>query len=189
MKYQEYLDSELWQRQRAKIIERDQTCVLCGKSNNFRVHHKSYSYDYGSEQELGQLVLLCDDCHKLFHENHKYCSKTHCFVRVARRELNTFEKPIPRRKRKQSKLKKPKKDSCYSNVKIVPRKRLAGCLIDTKGQPRIRKHFVSSEHFLDKFDGYQYFCKNKGKKPRSNDILVTPSQLGVLTYFIRRICL
>lgn len=64
--YYEYLKTEAWQEQRAKIFRRDGfQCVCCGAAKNLEVHHITYK-NLGAE-EKSDLVTLCGDCHEKVH--------------------------------------------------------------------------------------------------------------------------
>ena len=77
--YHEYLKSDAW-KERAKL-ERQQNpnCSLCNRKGMLHVHHRTY-VRLGSERE-GDLVVLCDECHELFHKNYVYRSDLGYFVR------------------------------------------------------------------------------------------------------------
>ncbi len=70
MTYSEKLKDPRWQKKRLKILERDNwTCVLCeAKDKTLVVHHTFYR---GEPWEVDNKCLhtLCEDCHKLEHEN------------------------------------------------------------------------------------------------------------------------
>jgi 5-methylcytosine-specific restriction endonuclease McrA len=67
MKYADKLKDPRWQRKRLEVFERDNfTCRACGDDfNTLNVHHLHYyagcePWDYG----LGDLITLCENCHK-----------------------------------------------------------------------------------------------------------------------------
>lgn len=70
MNYQEYIESPGW-KSKAKYIKehRGNKCQVCGISGKFmplHVHHNNYDR---IQKELDiDLVVLCRDCHKLFHD-------------------------------------------------------------------------------------------------------------------------
>lgn len=72
MSYQDYLSSDHWRKLRKEIIVERKCCEICGSTYILNVHHKSYSN--GSQREVlgkepkGLLVLLCEDCHDLWHK-------------------------------------------------------------------------------------------------------------------------
>lgn len=65
--YPEYLESEHWkalaQKARARAGYR---CQLCNKNGLLHVHHRTYE-NRGRTGECGDLVVLCEGCHKHFH--------------------------------------------------------------------------------------------------------------------------
>lgn len=64
--YYEYLKTEAWQEQRAKIFKRDGfRCVCCEAEKNLEVHHVTYK-NLGAE-EVSDLVTLCRVCHEKLH--------------------------------------------------------------------------------------------------------------------------
>ena len=76
--YREDLNDERWKRKREKILKRDgYKCRWCGSIDELRVHHKYYNkYPDGSRARAWDypddvLMVLCDDCHKKYHKNHK----------------------------------------------------------------------------------------------------------------------
>ena len=68
-----YLQSEVWQRTRNKILRRDNfTCQSCGaKDTQLHVHHLSDYNRLGNEKHEN-LVTLCHICHELQHTTHGY---------------------------------------------------------------------------------------------------------------------
>lgn len=68
MNYQDYLKSEEWQIKRGIALDRaDNRCQLCNSSKNLQVHHRDYGRR-GTNEELRDLVVLCNSCHKKFHD-------------------------------------------------------------------------------------------------------------------------
>lgn len=72
MNYKEKLKDPRWIRRRREIMERDNhRCMICGESSTlFNVHHLRYKkgaepWEYGDTE----LVTLCEDCHKMVHDN------------------------------------------------------------------------------------------------------------------------
>jgi 5-methylcytosine-specific restriction endonuclease McrA len=64
--YQEYLDSEWWQRRRARTMQADEySCRLCSSTESLNVHHRSYER-LGCERDQ-DVITLCRDCHAKFH--------------------------------------------------------------------------------------------------------------------------
>lgn len=63
--YTYYLKSYHWERIRNDIKLRDRSCRLCNNENKLQVHHRTYDR---LGFELGEdLILLCGDCHQMFH--------------------------------------------------------------------------------------------------------------------------
>ena len=68
MDYSEFLKTKYW-----KIISRymkykNNKCSLCGSKINLRTHHKSYIHRGEEINYLEDLIVLCDECHKKFHD-------------------------------------------------------------------------------------------------------------------------
>jgi hypothetical protein len=66
--YREYLQTEHWQtaRQRALILA-GHKCQLCAGRVGLDVHHNSYER-LGGELD-SDLVVLCRECHSVFHQS------------------------------------------------------------------------------------------------------------------------
>lgn len=74
--YTDYLKSPRWKAIRAKVIfrdngqcQRDAGKGKCLSRNDIEVHHLTY-VRFGNEQ-LGDLITLCHDCHKKLHKHHR----------------------------------------------------------------------------------------------------------------------
>jgi hypothetical protein len=66
MPYQEYLKTDEWQHTRQVQMEDDDwRCRVCNSAKGLHVHHRTYQ-NRGNEQP-GDLVTLCADCHHAFH--------------------------------------------------------------------------------------------------------------------------
>lgn len=72
MNYKEKLKDPRWIRRRRAIMERDNhRCMICGEDSLLlNVHHLRYRkgaepWEYGD----AELVTLCEDCHKMVHDN------------------------------------------------------------------------------------------------------------------------
>ncbi len=64
--YASYLKSDWWLRLRELALEHyGRSCALCGSDKKLNVHHRTYKR-LGSER-LGDLTILCRDCHARFH--------------------------------------------------------------------------------------------------------------------------
>ena len=69
MDYKSYLETKHWQKIRNAALKRSgRKCQVCGtKGAPLHVHHNDYCR---RGKELAQdLVVLCGDCHALFHKN------------------------------------------------------------------------------------------------------------------------
>lgn len=71
MPYREYLASPEWQETRlARLKSARFSCQVCNASRvRLNVHHRTYERR-GNEQ-AGDLIVLCEDCHHLFHKQGK----------------------------------------------------------------------------------------------------------------------
>lgn len=66
--YSEYLKSEWWQQRRLKSLARaEHRCQVCNAGSRLEVHHRTYER-LGHERDA-DLVVLCRNCHELFHGN------------------------------------------------------------------------------------------------------------------------
>jgi hypothetical protein len=74
MPYPEYLTTEHWQTMREKALERaDHRCQVCNTSlGSLHVHHRTY--ERRGRESLRDLIVLCNDCHRTFHEHGKLAS-------------------------------------------------------------------------------------------------------------------
>ena len=97
--YNKYLKSDYWQDIREQILKRDNyTCKLCNSENNLHVHHQSYEF-LGNEN-LDELITLCNKCHFYIHKinrNLNYTTYQKCneYNRVSQqkeKEDNIFNK-------------------------------------------------------------------------------------------------
>lgn len=67
MPYKEYLQTEHWQRLRQQTLRRQHfMCQLCNSRKKLHVHHRTYK-NRGEEQPW-DLIVLCESCHRKFHE-------------------------------------------------------------------------------------------------------------------------
>lgn len=68
MPYDQYLQTDHWIEQRWGALERAAwRCQVCNAPRQLHVHHRTYKRR-GDELER-DLVVLCGDCHTLFHQN------------------------------------------------------------------------------------------------------------------------
>lgn len=86
MTYQQYINSSEWRRKANAAKSRaEYRCQICNASpgvNKLHAHHRTYER-LGHELD-GDLTVLCEDCHKLFHK--KSGIVEHDFVIEARVE-------------------------------------------------------------------------------------------------------
>lgn len=71
--YREYLQSNLWDRIRSRVLRRDRfQCKSC-LAPATQVHHRHYAFDVMAGRNIGPLISLCRDCHKQieFHNGQK----------------------------------------------------------------------------------------------------------------------
>lgn len=65
--YQKYLNSPHWQKIRQAVFkEYGHRCDHCGSPKNLHIHH--ITYEHLGEEEISDLVPLCEDCHKRLHD-------------------------------------------------------------------------------------------------------------------------
>lgn len=68
--YARYLKTAHWIRVRNAALKRaEYRCQLCNANKRLQVHHRTYA-NIGHEK-AADVIALCDDCHKLFHENRR----------------------------------------------------------------------------------------------------------------------
>ena len=65
------MSSKWRQIRKKKAIEQNNTCEICGKVilKGFHIHHKTYK-NFGNE-DLSELMFLCENCHKQLHKKLK----------------------------------------------------------------------------------------------------------------------
>jgi 5-methylcytosine-specific restriction endonuclease McrA len=65
--YQTYLRSEHWQTMRRLALEyAENSCQLCCSPSPLHVHHRSY--ERLGREKLSDLIVLCEGCHRRFHD-------------------------------------------------------------------------------------------------------------------------
>ena len=50
-------------------------CQLCGSTYNLHRHHIRYRSEFGTNTNptyIGNIIVLCDKCHRLVHRNKRY---------------------------------------------------------------------------------------------------------------------
>lgn len=68
MPYKEYLKSEFWQDKRDTIVSAaGYRCQVCNAAGELHVHHRTY--ERRGHEAPHDLIALCADCHKLFHDH------------------------------------------------------------------------------------------------------------------------
>lgn len=74
MSYPEYLKTEHWQQLREKALDyAGHRCQLCNTAlGSLHVHHRTY--DRRGCEEPADLIVLCADCHQMFHNNMRLAS-------------------------------------------------------------------------------------------------------------------
>jgi len=66
-KYEQYISSKAWQIKRKEALNKaEDRCQVCNSDDKLEVHHRRYD-NFGHEKE-GDLIVLCHECHGLFHE-------------------------------------------------------------------------------------------------------------------------
>lgn len=68
--YKEYLKSKEWQEKSIKEKEKNPNCSLCNGKGKLHTHHRTY-VRCGNERD-GDLIVLCSECHDLFHKFYEY---------------------------------------------------------------------------------------------------------------------
>ena len=67
--YAKYLASAQWHKVRQLALERaGQKCQICGSKNSLDVHHNTYDHLGNEDEHLEDLVVLCADHHRLYHD-------------------------------------------------------------------------------------------------------------------------
>jgi hypothetical protein len=66
--YTKFLHSDYWYNVRSIVLSRDKNCCTnCDCTENLQVHHLTYKHYKDELNHLGDLVTLCDECHKQTH--------------------------------------------------------------------------------------------------------------------------
>ena len=64
--YQDYIHSSAWGSKSKDAKERaGNRCQLCNSKENLQTHHRTY--ERLGDEEPGDLIVLCEKCHKKFH--------------------------------------------------------------------------------------------------------------------------
>jgi len=74
--YSDFLQTAYWQAVVWKVKQRDPWCQSCERSlGEMHVHHSTYRHRGSEWEHLEDLVLLCEQCHKIFHRKQSAQSK------------------------------------------------------------------------------------------------------------------
>lgn len=93
---EKYLRSPHWAAVSKAARERaGNACQVCNRTKRLNVHHRIYER-LGREEPM-DLFVLCDTCHRLFHEHGRLISPTKSKKR--KKKKNKASKPLPRRSR------------------------------------------------------------------------------------------
>lgn len=69
MPYYDFLETPYWAAVRYKVMQKsDFKCSLCNQNGKLAVHHRSYENRGYEIQNQKDLICLCDNCHKKFHD-------------------------------------------------------------------------------------------------------------------------
>ncbi len=72
-RYHEYLASDEWKALREqKLFEAGGRCQLCNDAGRLNIHHRTYDRIFN--ELIGDLIVLCERCHKKFHDLHEEVS-------------------------------------------------------------------------------------------------------------------
>lgn len=83
--YQQFLNSDLWQRARSACLTRDGgRCCLCGSTKNLQCHHTDYTRWWVPRGEC--LMILCDECHRVVTKYIKMCK-----LITSKQYVNSFD--------------------------------------------------------------------------------------------------
>ena len=92
MKYPDYLRSKKWlQRATQAKEEASYQCQLCASNKSLNVHHRTYER-VGKEAPM-DLIVLCEPCHKFFHEKLEECRKKTAAITQAKFTTSILGKP------------------------------------------------------------------------------------------------
>lgn len=69
LNYRDFLNTPYWKAVSAeKRRKAKYRCELCNNTGLLNVHHKTYEHHGYEKDYLNDLIVLCEDCHKKFHE-------------------------------------------------------------------------------------------------------------------------
>lgn len=64
--YEEYLQTEHWKSKRADALKFwEYRCALCYAPGSLHVHHRNYHRLFA--EQMNDVIVFCDDCHKRHH--------------------------------------------------------------------------------------------------------------------------
>ena len=67
-----YLKSNHWQKIKTRIYDKQKECTFCESQTLLNIHHKKYKSNRNRSllyrEENKHLVVLCNDCHFLWHK-------------------------------------------------------------------------------------------------------------------------
>lgn len=68
--YSDYLETEHWRMVRSAALDRSgHACQVCKARGDLHVHHNTY--ERRGEEVDSDVIVLCADCHALFHSNRR----------------------------------------------------------------------------------------------------------------------
>ena len=70
MDYTDFLKTNYWRIVAGIVKNHRRTCQVCNSANNLIAHHRTYErhgYEHYLSVVWGDLTVLCDECHKKFH--------------------------------------------------------------------------------------------------------------------------
>lgn len=76
--YKQYLQSDHWNKmKRIFYNSRKHKCLICLSTNaKLNLHHKKYNFESGDsvfyKEKPNTLILLCEECHTLWHKYFRY---------------------------------------------------------------------------------------------------------------------
>ena len=71
MDYKDFLTTFYWQAVSCQARSEHDRCQLCGSKKDLQVHHPHYDFHGDEIRNIGNLTVLCHDCHAKFHGKKK----------------------------------------------------------------------------------------------------------------------
>ena len=94
--YKAYLKSPEWQATRRKVFKLyGYRCDQCGSAKNLHIHH--ITYENLGEEQISDLVPLCEECHKKLHDPKDSIDYLFLAEGYAYAELDSEDEKIKRR--------------------------------------------------------------------------------------------